>query len=131
MKASHQHWMRDKKFNLLMQFSLAKHADLPDVPLVMDLATHRRGAADPAADLRPAGDGASLCRRRPGVPKDRADALRKAFMATMADKEFLAEVDKAQFEITAGVGREARRHGARHLSKTPPAVAEKAMAMVK
>ena len=38
VKASHQHWMRDKSFNLLMQFSLAKHADLPDVPLVMDLA---------------------------------------------------------------------------------------------
>ena len=30
--------MRDKSFNLLMQFSLAKHADLPNVPLVMDLA---------------------------------------------------------------------------------------------
>ena len=27
-----------EEFNLLMQFSLAKHADLPDVPLVMDLA---------------------------------------------------------------------------------------------
>ena len=28
----------EKKINLLMQFSLSKHADLPDVPLIMDLA---------------------------------------------------------------------------------------------
>ncbi len=36
----------------------------------------------------------------PGVPQDRADVLRKAFMETMADKAFLAEVAKAQFELT-------------------------------
>jgi hypothetical protein len=29
---------RGEKINLLMRFSLAKHADLPDVPLVTDLA---------------------------------------------------------------------------------------------
>ena len=52
-----------------------------------------------------------------GVPKDRADALRKAFMATMEDKEFLADVAKAQFEITRGVGREARKDGDGHLPR--------------
>src|SRR5437868_4611974 len=36
----------------------------------------------------------------PGVPQDRVDALRKAFMDTMKDKDFLAEADKAQLEIT-------------------------------
>ena len=44
-----------------------------------------------------------------GVPKDRADALRKAFMATMADQEFLADVAKAQFEITAVSGEKLQR----------------------
>ena len=45
VKASHQHWTREKSYNLLMQFSLAKHADLPQVPLVMDFAqaTTRNG----------------------------------------------------------------------------------------
>jgi len=36
----------------------------------------------------------------PEVRKDRVDALRNAFMETMADKEFLAEAEKAKLEIT-------------------------------
>jgi len=35
----------------------------------------------------------------PGIPADRVEALRKAFMDTMADTEFLAEAEKAQLEI--------------------------------
>jgi hypothetical protein len=36
----------------------------------------------------------------PGVPKDRVDAPRKAFMETMVDREFLAEAEHAKFEVT-------------------------------
>ena len=53
--------------------------------------------------------------RRPACPKDRADALRKAFMATMEDKDFLADVAKAQFEITPVSGDQLENDGARHL----------------
>jgi tripartite-type tricarboxylate transporter receptor subunit TctC len=35
----------------------------------------------------------------PGVPADRATALRKAFIDTLNDKDFLAEADKAKLEI--------------------------------
>ena len=35
----------------------------------------------------------------PGVPADRAAALRKAFMDTMTDKDFLADTEKAKMEI--------------------------------
>jgi hypothetical protein len=35
----------------------------------------------------------------PGVPADRAAALRKAFIDTLHDPEFLAEADKAKLEI--------------------------------
>jgi tripartite-type tricarboxylate transporter receptor subunit TctC len=66
-----------------------------------------------------------------GVPKDRADALRKAFMATMADKEFLADVAKAQFEVTPVSGDKLESMVLDIYRSTPPGVAEKAMAMVK
>jgi hypothetical protein len=36
----------------------------------------------------------------PGVPADRAAALRKAFTDTMKDKTFLADAQKAKLEIT-------------------------------
>jgi tripartite-type tricarboxylate transporter receptor subunit TctC len=35
----------------------------------------------------------------PGVPKDRVIALRKAFEATLADKEFLAEAQRLNMPI--------------------------------
>lgn len=130
VKASHQHWMRDKSFNLLMQFSLAKHADLPHVPLVMDLAR-----TDEQRQILRLIFGRQVMGRPyvapPGVPKDRADAPRRAFMATMKDREFLDDVAKAQFEITAVSGEQLETMVREIYKTTPPAVAEKAMAMVK
>ena len=67
----------------------------------------------------------------PGIPKDRADALRKAFMDTMADKDFLAEAEKAQFEITPVPGEKLEAMVLDIYQSTPPAVAEKAATMVK
>jgi tripartite-type tricarboxylate transporter receptor subunit TctC len=66
-----------------------------------------------------------------GVPKDRSDALRKAFMDTMKDKDFLAEVEKARFEISAVSGDELHKMVMDIYRSTPPAVAAKALAMVK
>jgi tripartite-type tricarboxylate transporter receptor subunit TctC len=130
VKASHQHWMRDKSFNLLMQFSLAKHADLPDVPLVVDLAR-----TDEERQILRLIFGRQVMGRPyvapGGVPKDRADALRAAFMATMADKDFLADVAKAQFEVTPVSGDQLEKMVLDIYKSTPTAVAEKAMLMVK
>ena len=51
----------------------------------------------------------------PGVPKDRAEALRKAFMDTMKDKEFLADAEKSQLEINPVSGDRGRAAGEGHL----------------
>ncbi len=130
VKASHQHWIRDKSFNLLMQFSLAKHADLPNVPLVMDLARNEE-----ERQILRLIFGRQVMGRPfvapGGVPKDRADALRKAFMATMTDKDFLADIARAQFEITAVSGEQLEAMVLDIYRTTPPAVADKAMAAVK
>ena len=114
VKATTSTGCKEKKFNLLMQFSLAKHADLPDVPLVMDLATTTEQKQILALIF-----GRQVMGRPyaapPGIPKDRVDALRKAFMATMADKDFIAEVGKAQFEMTPVPGEKLESDGDGHL----------------
>ena len=35
----------------------------------------------------------------PGTPKDRVETLRRAFMSTMKDQDFLAEAAKAKLDI--------------------------------
>ena len=47
----------------------------------------------------------------PGMPADRAAALRKAFMETMKDKEFLADAEKAQIEIKPVAGEKLEEAG--------------------
>ena len=38
IKAAHPDWLAQKKIAILVQFALAKHPELPDVPLITDLA---------------------------------------------------------------------------------------------
>jgi tripartite-type tricarboxylate transporter receptor subunit TctC len=66
----------------------------------------------------------------PGLPEDRAAALRKAFMDTMKDKTFLAEAQKANLEITPLSG-EAVQKIIAGAASTPPAILKKTAAMLK
>ena len=99
VKATRRSWIDDNKVSLLMQYSLGKHADLPNVPLVMDLAktAEQRTILTLIFGRQVMGRPFAA---PPGVPKERVDALRKAFMETMADREFLAEAEQLKFEVT-------------------------------
>jgi len=107
-----------------MQLSLKKHPDLPDVPLIVDLAKtdEQRQILKLIFARQPLG---RPFLAPPGVPQDRVDTLRKAFMDTMADKDFLAEAEKAQLEITPIAG-EAVQKLVTEVYQTPPAIAQKA-----
>lgn len=91
-------WVEAKKVNLLFQISFAKHKDLPDVPLVFDLAkTDEQKQILRLFAVRQVMGRPFLA--PPEVPADRTAALRDAFDKTMADREFLAEAAKAKLEI--------------------------------
>jgi tripartite-type tricarboxylate transporter receptor subunit TctC len=98
VKATLQHWLDEKKLRPMLQVASAKHADLQDVPLLMDLAPD-----DEARYVFRFLVARQVIGRPffgpPAVPADRAAALRKAFIDTLNDKEFLAEADKAKLEI--------------------------------
>jgi tripartite-type tricarboxylate transporter receptor subunit TctC len=130
VKATRRFWLDEKKVSLLMQYSLGKHADLPNVPLVMDLAK-----TDEQRNILKLIFGRQVMGRPfaapPDVPKDRVAALRKGFMDTMADKDFLAEAEKAKFEITPVSGEKIESLVLDIYRNTTPALAEKAGAMMK
>ena len=99
IRVTHPEQHRSKVFHVLVQLGLSKHADLPDVPLIMDLAK-----SDEQRQMFKLVFARQVMGRPflapPGLPADRLAALRKAFMETMADPEFLAEAARMKLEIT-------------------------------
>jgi tripartite-type tricarboxylate transporter receptor subunit TctC len=129
VKATHPTWVAEKKVKILLQLSLAKHPDLPDVPLITDLAK-----TDEQKQILKLVFARQVMGRPfvgpPGIPADRLGALRKAFMDTMKDPEFLAEAEKGQFEITPVGGEEIQKLVV-EVYETPKEIAAKAGAMLK
>jgi tripartite-type tricarboxylate transporter receptor subunit TctC len=129
VKATHPTWVQDKKIKILMQLSLAKHPDLPDVPLIMDLAKN-----DEQRQILKLVFARQVMGRPflgpPGIPDDRLTALRKAFMDTMKDPEFLAEAEKGKLEITPVSGEDIQKL-VTDVYATPKDVAAKVGAMLK
>ena len=81
-----------------LQLSFEKIPELPDVPLVIDLADDPK---DKAA-LRLIFSRQIMARpfaAPPGLPADRIKALRDAFDATMKDPAFLAEMARMKLEV--------------------------------
>ena len=84
-------WLVNKQIRITLQIALAKHEDLPDVPLIMDLVndpaaarrsrSSSRGKASPGPSRR-----RPRCRRNAWIPCDGRS------MRPMADPEFLAEM---------------------------------------
>jgi len=101
--ATQEQWYKDKTINVLVQLSLNKHGDLPHVPLIMDLAKTKEQKQILRLVFARQVMGRPFV-APPDLPADRVAALRNAFMATVKDKEFLAEAEKAKLEIQAVSG---------------------------
>jgi hypothetical protein len=91
-------WFRENKLNILLQIGLTKFPDLPNVPSALDLLSNP--AQKRVLEL-------ILIRQEmgrpfaapPGVPAERIAILRRAFDATLKDREFLNDAARLQMEI--------------------------------
>jgi hypothetical protein len=123
VKATHPTWLPQKRINILFQMGLDKHPDLPDTPLIMDLArTDEERAIFKLIFARQVM--AWPFATPPGVPAERVAALRKAFTDTMRDKDFLADAAKGNFEVRPVAG-EAIQALVEEIYATPPAIVQK------
>jgi hypothetical protein len=129
VKSTHQQWYDQKKFSILVQLALAKHPDLPDIPLIVDLAK-----SDEDRQILKLIFARQVMGRPfvapPDIPADRAEALRKAFLDTLSDKEFLADADKAQMEINAVSGVDIQQL-VKDVYQTPPEIAQRATSFLR
>jgi tripartite-type tricarboxylate transporter receptor subunit TctC len=113
------------KVRALVQFGRAtRHVSLPNVPTGRELAPDEdtlaliKFAELPFAMSRP-------FIAPPNVPAERAQALRKAFMATMADKDFVAELEKINFDDLSPIDGDAIVELLRGAMKTPKSIIDR------
>jgi tripartite-type tricarboxylate transporter receptor subunit TctC len=99
IKATWRKGLDSGDVNVVIQTTPKPIPDLVKVPIAIELAKTdearrllQAGIHDPAAITR-------LYALPPGTPKDRVQILRKAFMDTIRDKEFLAEAEKSKLDI--------------------------------
>ncbi len=124
VKSTHGAFIAEKKLNILVQLSLQKHPELPDVPLVIDLAkTDEQRQILKLIFARQVMGRPFLA--PPGVPADRIEALRNAFMETMTDPAFVSDAGMAQIEVNPVAGHALQKLVA-EIYATPPDVARKA-----
>src|SRR6516165_7871148 len=127
--STHKRWVEDGSMKVLVQLSLRRHPELPDVPLVLDFAkTEEQQQVFKLIFARQVMGRPFLA--PPGVPKDRAAALRTAFSDTMRDPEFLADAEKTQLEITPVAG-DAVEKLVTEVYQTPKAIAAKAAEFIR
>jgi tripartite-type tricarboxylate transporter receptor subunit TctC len=122
-------WLDDGSMKVVVQLALHKHPDLPDVPLVMDFAkTDEQRAVLRLIFARNAL--AYPFMAPPGIPADRAAALKEAFDETMKDGAFRAEALRANLEVAPVSGAELEKLIA-ELYRTPKDVVAKTRAIVR
>jgi tripartite-type tricarboxylate transporter receptor subunit TctC len=105
LKPHYKEWVESGELSILFQLGLRKHPDIPNAPLIMDLA--ETGDQKKLLELQ----FTAFELGRPyfvsdGVPADRVTALRRAFDRVVKDKDLLADAAKQGLEINASSGEE-------------------------
>jgi tripartite-type tricarboxylate transporter receptor subunit TctC len=122
-KSTRPDWLRDKKINILVQIGLKRDSELPDVPLLFELAKTDEDRAALRLLSAPVAIGRPIF-TTPGVPKERVEMLRRAFDETMKDAAFLADAQKSNLDIAPSTGEELQAVVAEILA-TPKSAAER------
>jgi tripartite-type tricarboxylate transporter receptor subunit TctC len=110
IERGHTDWIKDNKIRILLQLGLTKSESpaLRDVPSVFDIVRNdeQRAIFRVLMGMKAMGRPFFVA---PGVPKDRSEALRKAFMDMTRDPTFLAEADKILGQIDPMSGPEMQK----------------------
>jgi tripartite-type tricarboxylate transporter receptor subunit TctC len=118
-----------KAIDVVLQLAAQKLDELPDVPLVLDVARD----PDQQAALKLIVARQTMARpyvAPPGIPPERLQALRAAFDATMNDPAFLADAKKQDLEVRPVTGAEADAL-IKEIYATPPDVVKLAIDAMK
>ena len=120
-------WRKTGFVRVLVQTGRNRDPKLPDVPTIYELMDHYKtpeGSRRLATVVLAAGALGRPLVGISGIPEDRVKILREAFVMTVKDPEFLAEVKKRKWELDP-VGGEELEALAKEVIAQPPEVIER------
>jgi tripartite-type tricarboxylate transporter receptor subunit TctC len=127
-KTVRPHWVAENKLTHLVQWGQKRDPDLPDVPLLTELARNEAERQVFALLSSTVIVGRPIL-TTPDVPADRLAALKKAFADTMKDPNFLEEAKKLNLEINPILADEMQKL-INDVIATPPDVVKLAKAAI-
>ena len=127
VKVAKPDWLRDKTVNIIVQFALKRHPELPDIPTAVELARNDEERAVLSAIMNASEVGTAFF-TTPGIPLERLAVLRRAFDDTMKDPDFLAEAQRLRLGVSPLPGEELQKLVAQ-VSNLSPALLERVRAV--
>ena len=115
---------------MILQATAKSHPELTKVPLAISYARTDEARNLVRALVHSVGPAARPYLLPPGTPKDRLMTLRKAFIDTMKDPQFLADAKKAKLDITPLDGQELEQN-VKDIFKLDPKLIPKAKEILK
>lgn len=108
VKVAHPTWWPEKMISILVQYGLKRHAELHEIPTVVELARTDEERQILTAIMAATEVGTAFF-TTPGVPADRVSALRRAFDAAMKDPELQAEAERMKLAVNPLPGEELQK----------------------
>jgi tripartite-type tricarboxylate transporter receptor subunit TctC len=99
IKLAKPDWITEKKIKVLSVLALERSPELSDVPSIMEFVKDERHKKILRFVLNAQVLGRPFV-APPGIPEDRANALRKAFEDTMKDPGFVAEMKAKKMDVS-------------------------------
>jgi len=129
LKRTKPDWIRNRDISVLVQYASERHADLRDVPTLLEAAESPEGRRVLAFYVSGAEVGRSLL-ATPSIPADRVRILRSAFDAMLKDRDFVAEIEKSGQEFQPASG-EAVQRLIQEAASAPRDVVERTQAILR
>ena len=109
-KANWRNEMDKGEIVMVVQAAIRRHLEFPNLPWAVDLAKTDEAKKMIQTLARVNGVTNRPYVLPPGTPKERVKILRKAFMDTMKDAEFIADAKRARLDLDPLDGEEIENH---------------------
>jgi len=123
-KSTWRKQLESREVVLILQATTKAHPELPHLPVAYHFAKTDEAKKLIQVVTRVHGPSARPYFLPPGTPKDRVQLLRRAYMDTMKDPEFIAEAQKAKLDLNPDDGATLERNVKDIFDIEPPVAAK-------